>query len=120
MELQSTKNDSEILDLMIEYCESIQSDCEVIDNEIEDFLANEIIQRSCSFSLIQIGELSKRLSDETKDKDRTIKWRKIAGLRDVIVHRYERVDFEELWDTIVNDIPVLKKSLTKVKNELKR
>lgn len=116
MELQYTKNDLEIIDLMLEYCKAIQSDCDIIENEIEGFLDNEMIQRSCSFSLIQIGELSKHLSDETKDKDKTIEWKKIAGMRDVIVHRYEKIDIEELWDTIINDVPALEKLLIKVNN----
>jgi len=37
-------------------------------------------------------------------------------MRDVIVHRYEKIDIEELWDTIINDVPALEKLLIKVKN----
>jgi uncharacterized protein with HEPN domain len=70
---------------MIEYCEAIQSDQIIVENDIELFLENEMIQRSCSFSVVQIGEYVKRLSDDLKNRHNTINWSGIAGLRDFIL-----------------------------------
>ena len=120
MASQSTKNDLELIELMIEYCEAIQSDLTVVENDIELFIENEVIQRSCSFSLVQIGEYTKRLSDELRSKYKTIHWSGIAGLRDIIVHRYERVETKVLWDTITIDVPILEDNLKMIEKELKR
>ena len=105
---------------MIEYCEAIQSDLTVVENDIESFIENEVIQRSCSFSLVQIGEYTKRLSDELRSKYKTIHWSGIAGLRDIIVHRYERVETKVLWDTITIEVPILEDNLKMIEKELKR
>ena len=120
MASQSTKNDLELIELMIEYCEAIQSDLTVVENDIELFLENETVQRSCSFSLVQIGEYIKRLSNELKSKYKAINWSGIAGLRDFIVHGYEKVEFDIIWGTITKEVPVLEDTLKSMKNKLKR
>ena len=114
------KNDSELIELMIEYCEAIQSDLVIVENDIELFFENEMIQRSCSFSLVQIGEYVKRLSEELKNIHNTINWSGIAGLRDFIVHGYEKIEFEVLWRTLTKEVPALEDYLKSIKKELKR
>jgi uncharacterized protein with HEPN domain len=54
-----------------------------------------------------IGEAVKNIPDETRRKYPQIKWRKIAGFRDVIAHGYFGVNDETVWDIVENEIPVL-------------
>ncbi len=58
-----------------------------------------------------IGEATKRLSDALKQSNPEIRWRNIAGLRDVLIHDYMGVDLEVIWNVIVRDLPELKKSI---------
>lgn len=61
--------------------------------------------------IIQIGELANRLSDETKESAPNIPWRAIKGMRNLHAHDYEKVDLEIVWNTLLEDVPVLKHSL---------
>ena len=54
-----------------------------------------------------IGEATKRLSQEFRQQHSEIPWRAIAGMRDVIVHEYNQVDFDVVWDVIQNQLPKL-------------
>ena len=65
---------------------------------------------------MQIGELAKAsLSDEAKESINAIPWNQIYGLRNRIVHGYEGVNFQIVWDTINDDLPEL---VTEIKNAL--
>ena len=64
---------------------------------------------ACVFNLMQIGELAKSsLSDEFKEEIKTIPWKQLYGMRNRIVHGYDGVDMSIVWDTINEDLPVLK------------
>ncbi len=54
-----------------------------------------------------IGEATKRLSKEFRAQHPDIPWKKIAGMRDVLSHDYDEVDFDEVWNAICNDLPAL-------------
>jgi uncharacterized protein with HEPN domain len=54
-----------------------------------------------------IGEAVKNVSEETRQKYPQIKWRKIAGFRDVVAHGYFGVNDETVWDIVENEIPTL-------------
>ncbi len=114
------KDDREVIGLMLYYCEAIQSDLSFVENDMENFLENNTIQRSCSFSLFQIGECSKRLSDRIKTRYGHIDWSGTARLRDVIGHRYEVIIVEELWNIIIDDVPVLREELKKILADYKK
>src|SRR5437764_1140407 len=55
-----------------------------------------------------IGEATKRIKSDFKDKNKHIEWKKIAGLRDVLIHDYEDVD--AVWQIINVNLPHLKKT----------
>jgi uncharacterized protein with HEPN domain len=58
-------------------------------------------------SIINIGELTKRLPDEFKSEHTEIPWRKISGMRDIAAHGYHTMDEEIVWDVVQNSIPAL-------------
>jgi uncharacterized protein with HEPN domain len=72
-----------------------------------DFLNNDEKQDAVLRRILIIGEATKRLSPEFRENHSNIPWREIAGMRDVIVHDYNRVDIEAVWDVVQNDLPQL-------------
>ena len=55
-----------------------------------------------------IGEATKRLSTELCSQHTDIPWRRIAGLRDVLIHDYMGVDIKAVWEITQQNLPVLK------------
>jgi len=66
-----------------------------------------------------IGEAVKNLPESFRKKHPKIPWKDIAGFRDKLTHAYFGVDLERVWNIIKQDIPVLKKQMKKIKEELK-
>ncbi len=55
-----------------------------------------------------IGEATKNLSESLRSRYTDIPWRRIAGLRDVLIHNYMGVDLEAVWKLSQSEVPVLK------------
>jgi len=83
----------------------------------DDFVRNHLIQDGVIRQLEIIGEATKRLSAEFKNKYSHIPWRDIAGMRDKLIHNYLGVDIDAVWDTVKKDIPALKREIKKILNE---
>lgn len=62
-------------------------------------------QAAILYRLIIIGEATKRLSDKFRDQYPMIPWRQMAGLRDVVIHDYDELDFDILWNVIHINLP---------------
>ena len=61
-----------------------------------------------------IGEATKNLSNDFKSKYPTIPWKKMAGLRDVIIHDYQELNKEMIYKIASEDIPNLVNELRKI------
>jgi uncharacterized protein with HEPN domain len=58
-----------------------------------------------------IGEATKRLSPELRSRHPEIDWRRVAGLRDVLVHNYMGVDLNRVWVITQETVPELKRTV---------
>lgn len=81
---------------------------------LEGFLKDENLKRAFVRSLEIIGEAVKKLPIDLKEKYPEIEWKKIAGMRDKLIHEYFEVDYEIVWDAIINEIPELEQKVTKI------
>ena len=65
-----------------------------------------------------IGEATKNLSKEFKEKYPAINWKELAGLRDVLIHQYFGVRWDIIWTVIKNTIPPLKDKIENILIEI--
>lgn len=65
-----------------------------------------------------IGEASKNIPDEIKQKHQEVPWKDIAAMRDKLIHFYFGTKYELVWDTIKIDIPRLKPLIQKILQNL--
>ncbi len=86
----------------------------------EEFHDNRQLQDAVIRRLEIIGEAVKNLPQEIKDKHSGVPWKKIAGLRDVLVHEYFGVKIQRTWKVAKKDAPKLKKQVLKIKKELEK
>ena len=103
-----------IIKKMIKYCNDINSLMARLNTDLERYKTDISFQYSCNMCIIQIGELSNRLSDEARENSKNIPWRAIVGMRNLHAHDYENVDLEIVWNTLLEDIPGLEQSLEKL------
>jgi uncharacterized protein with HEPN domain len=61
-----------------------------------------------------IGEATKRLSEVTRARNADIPWRRIAGLRDVLIHEYMGVDLDAVWEITQKEVPVLRRRVESI------
>jgi uncharacterized protein with HEPN domain len=59
------------------------------------------------YQITIIGEATKRLSQSFRQQHQEIPWRQMSGMRDVIVHDYDQLDFDVIWDVVENKLPEL-------------
>jgi uncharacterized protein with HEPN domain len=81
----------------------------------DDFIVDDIRVDAVIRNLEIIGEAIKNIPDEFKKDYPQIEWKKIARLRDILIHIYFGVDLQILWEIITAKIPELKDELTKLK-----
>ncbi len=71
----------------------------------DEFLAKPIIQDAVIRNLEIIGEATKHLTQEFRSKYPKIEWKKIAGMRDKLIHDYIGVDILAVWGVVEEIIP---------------
>jgi uncharacterized protein with HEPN domain len=86
----------------------------------EDYLKDEVLTRATTRSFEIIGEAAKNLSKDFKNKHNKIEWKKIAGMRDKIIHCYFGVNWNIIWKTIKEKLPMLKREFEKLVMELEK
>jgi len=101
--------DNIILQKILEYIDDISQYAFGLDHD--SFLQDKKSMSACAFSILQIGELAKELSDDIQSQNPTIQWKGIRGMRNRIAHDYKNIDSTVLWDTIETSLPELKNQL---------
>ena len=80
----------------------------------DDFLRNKMASNAVIRSLEVIGEATKNLPKSVRDKDPSMPWKKMAGMRDKVIHEYFGVNYETVWKTAKNVLPQLKNKISRL------
>lgn len=78
------------------------------------FMASRLIQDGVIRNLEVIGEATKNLGPELRAASPEIPWRQIAGMRDVLIHDYLKVNLARVWRTVVIDLPPLQEAVLRL------
>jgi uncharacterized protein with HEPN domain len=74
--------------------------------------------RLLNLSLVQlvtmVGEAAKRVPKDVQEQQPGIAWPSIVGMRNRLIHGYDKIDFDVLWQTITEDLPPLIAALEKI------
>jgi uncharacterized protein with HEPN domain len=82
-----------------------------------DFLADETLCYAVAQRLTTIGEGIARLSPEIKARDASVPWQDVVGLRNILVHEYFGIYWPLVWQTAVDDAPVLRRKIAAIRDK---
>ena len=85
--------------------------------EFAYLMQDEVLKRAIPRSLEIIGEAAKNLSEQLKEKYPDIDWKKIAGMRDKLIHAYFGISWEIVWDVLENKLPEIEKTINSIKEK---
>jgi len=79
-----------------------------------DLLGNDVLQAALLHHLTVIGEAANRLPEDLRRRYPQVAWNEIIAVRNRIVHVYFGLDWNVLWATTADDIPVLRQVVTEM------
>lgn len=75
--------------------------------DLDGFRADERTIDAVLHNLTVIGEAANHVPDEVQTRHPGIPWKRMRGMRNVVVHEYFGVSLEIIWETVWNDLPPL-------------
>ena len=110
-----SRHDRLYLNDMIQACEKLAACIEGLDRVA--FEADWIRYDALLRNLEILGEAAKSVSEEVRQRSPAIPWRKIAAMRDIVIHHYFGLDRDTIWDAVKNQVPGLLEELRRIRGE---
>lgn len=85
----------------------------------KDFLGNQMVQDAVIRNFEIIGEATKQLSNDFREKYSQVEWKKIAGMRDKLIHDYIGVDLWAVWAVVEDIIPEFSISINTILKDIR-
>jgi len=83
------------------------------------FHQRHLVQDGVIRQLEIVGEAVKNLTSELRNENPQVEWRDFAGARDKLIHHYFGVDLDKVWLMAQEDMPILKREVTRILAGLK-
>jgi len=109
------KEDIAYIEHILDCINKIQAYTENLDKET--FVQNNLVIDTTIRNFEIIGEAAKMISENLKLSYFEVPWKEMAGMRDKLIHDYLGVDVNVIWETVQDDIPLLKEFLYKIAQE---
>jgi uncharacterized protein with HEPN domain len=110
---------SEWRDYLIDILESaLEVEVFIAGMSYDDFFRDKKTINAVIRSLEVMGEAAKRVPEEIRAKYPEIPWKRMAGMRDKLIHEYAGVDMETVWDVATEELPAIKPMLERLKENL--
>ena len=84
----------------------------------DEFIRNQDKKDIVFANFAMIGEAAARISDDLRKAHPDVSWKRSIAMRNVLVHNYMAVDYSFVWDTAMDDLPVLKKQIQKILEDI--
>ena len=110
-------------DLLLDRIDSLLEHIDFIEEDIkgktfDEFCESSMMVRATCFSLVQIVEQMISLERHFKKANIDIPWKSARDMRNIIVHVYNKVNFQEVYKTITTDLPNLKKAFVETREKM--
>ncbi|MBS4218318.1 DUF86 domain-containing protein [Bacillus sp. FJAT-49711] len=83
----------------------------------DDFIDNDLIADAVIKNILVIGEATKNIPVEIRKMNPQVEWRKMAGMRDMMIHGYFTINYRIVWDVVQNKIPILRQQVEELLKE---
>ena len=112
--------DEIILEKILKYIAQIEEAHKDYGSNFETFKESSVYRNACCMCVLQIGELCKVLTPEFRKRETSVPWKEWCGIRDIFAHQYARMDIEVAWNTLEDDLPILKDNVEKILHKIQK
>ena len=103
---------------ILEACEKASQFVEGL--SYETFRSDEKTQYAVVRALTIIGEAVKKVPKSVQNRYPEVPWKMMAGMRDIVIHEYFRVDLKRVFETVRQDLPPLTSAIARILTEMEQ